>query len=395
MWKRKCKRKLMGNKRPICLLLCAAVLLSLLPGAMAEGPTTPTDLEPPALRLRVGMDDAWQDEQLRWTILLPDAEPRVCFLWDVPGVEVACEVTVTDAQGALLLQRQYGEGYAALQQEQLPVEAWLTLCVELRDAAGTLLTSDSLVFRLMPASPTETPTAEPSPEPTATPSADPTEPTPEPPAEGPEGGPPEGEAPSGEGGHSGSGGSGGSGGRGGSSGAGGFGGMDAADSGSSYGGIDLTPGEALTSSHQNGSRDMTRYGTVALEVSGEPMRVLTLGGTELEITLDGGAGSFAARLEEDAVCLSADETGSVWFLAGQALSVLQRSGIAWVVVTVDGEEIPLSTGEFLSGREYAVLRAAGYVARDFDWLVSPEGITVRVDGVTYAVRDNQLVRKEE
>lgn len=374
MWKWKCKRKPTGNKRSICLLLCAAVLLSLLPGAMAEGPTTPTDLELPELRLRVGMDGAWEDEQLRWTILLQDAETRVCFLWDVPGAEMTCEVSVFDEQGALLLQRRYGEGYAAFLQEQLMVETWLTLRVELLDSAGKLLTSDGLVFRLMPASPTEAPTVEPVPEPTAAPSADPTEPPHE------------------EGGHSGSGGSGG---RGGSGSAGGFGGMGVAESGSSYGGIDLTPGKALTSSHQNGSRDMTRYGTVALEVSGEPMRVLTLGGVELEITLDGGAGSFAARLEENAVCLSADETGSVWFLTGQALSVLERSGITWVVVTVDGAEIPLSTGEFLSGREYAALRAAGYVAQDFDWLVSPEGIAVCVDGMSYEVRDNQLVRKEE
>ena len=125
------------------------------------------------------------------------------------------------------------------------------------------------------------------------------------------------------------------------------------------------------------------------------MQALTLGGAELPVTLDGGEAFFTAQVEGDRLTLSADELGPSWQLDGYALDVLAASGIAEIALTVDGGTCVLPTGEWLDGRVYASLRAAGYVSQDFLWLVSGEGMEVQVDGEVYQVIDGLLALREE
>ena len=147
-------------------------------------------------------------------------------------------------------------------------------------------------------------------------------------------------------------------------------------------GFRVTPGQALTSSHASGSRDMQLYGTVALEASDAEMTRLTLGETELNLTLDGGA-AFTASLNDSMLYLQPVSSGERWELSLSALETLNRSGIETLSLVLEGDRIELSTALELCGGVYASLRSQGCVAKDFLLEVESQQLYIAVNGARY------------
>ena len=178
-------------------------------------------------------------------------------------------------------------------------------------------------------------------------------------------------------------------------GGGGFGGSRGGSGGSSPEGMEeqgfrITPGQALTGSHASGDGDMQLYGTVALEASEDAMTLLTLGETELNLSLDGGA-AFTATLNESTLRLEPVAAGARWEINLSALQTLHRSGIETLSLTSEGEEIRLPTSLELGGSVYGMLRAQGLVAKDFTLEISADQQIVRVNSARYLLtKDSEL-----
>lgn len=276
--------------------------------------------------------DAQQIEQV-WQIALSAPDAQIAFIWsEIPGAERVC-VQISDADGNVLLFQDVAENRIALAPADYPdgpytlrIEAW---------AGEALLLSEEARFML---------------------------------AQGRPGG--------GSGGFGG-GGFGGS--RGGSSGG-------SAPEGAAEQGFRVTPGQALTSSHASGTGDMRIYGTVALETSDAEMTLLTLGESELRVTLDGGA-AFTATLDGSILYLNPIAAGARWEINLSALQTLKRSGIETLTLAIDGAEIELPTALELGGSVYGMLRAQGLVAKDFTLEISAEGQRVSVNGAQYLLTD--------
>ena len=276
--------------------------------------------------------DAQQIEQV-WQIALSAPDTQIAFTWsEIPGAERVC-VQISDADGNVLLAQDVTENRIALAPTDYPdgpytlrIEAW---------AGEALLLSEEARFML---------------------------------AQGRPGG--------------------GSGGFGG----GGFGGSRGGSGGGSVPesaveqGFRVTPGQALTSSHASGTGDMRIYGTVALETSDAEMTLLTLGESELRVTLDGGA-AFTASLDASTLLLQPVAAGARWEINLSALQTLKRSGIETLTLAIDGAEIELPTALELGGSVYGMLRAQGLVAKDFTLEISAEAQTVRVNGAQYLLTD--------
>ena len=276
--------------------------------------------------------DAQQIEQV-WQIALSAPDTQIAFTWsEIPGAERVC-VQISDADGNVLLAQDVTENRIALAPTDYPdgpytlrIEAW---------AGEALLLSEEARFML---------------------------------AQGRPGG--------------------GSGGFGG----GGFGGSRGGSGGGSVPesaveqGFRVTPGQALTSNHASGTGDMRIYGTVALETSDAEMTLLTLGETELNLTLDGGA-AFTASLDASTLLLQPVAAGARWEINLSALQTLKRSGIETLTLAIDGAEIELPTALELGGSVYGMLRAQGLVAKDFTLEISAEAQTVRVNGAQYLLTD--------
>ena len=302
------------------------------PSATIESTVSP---EPSAPVSAIGLrpeGDAQLFEQV-WQIALSAPDAQIAFSWsEIPGAERVC-VQISDADGNVLLFQDVAENRIALAPADYPdgpytlrIEAW---------AGEALLLSEEARFML---------------------------------AQGRPGG--------GSGGFGGGGFGGSRGGSGGGS----------APEGAAEQGFRVTPGQALTSSHASGTGDMRIYGTVSLETSDAEMTLLTLGESELRVTLDGGA-AFTARLDASTLLLQPVAAGARWEINLSALQTLKRSGIDTLTLAIDGAEIELPTALELGGSVYGMLRAQGLVAKDFTLEISVEARTVYVAGAQYLLTD--------
>ena len=264
-----------------------------------------------------------------WQISINSPDGKLTFVWTMPAEADGAQVTVSDEQGEVLLSQGTTEGRIELNPQDY-AQGTCTLRVEVR-SGETSLACEELRFTLVQ-------------------------------------GNPGGGRPSGGGFGGGSRGSGGSGGA----------GME----GEVEQGFRVTPGQALTSSHASGSRDMQLYGTVALEASDAEMTRLTLGETELNLTLDGGA-AFTASLNDSMLYLQPVSSGEHWGINLSALETLNRSGIETLSLVLEGDRIELSTALELCGGVYASLRSQGCVAKDFLLEVESRQLYIAVNGARY------------
>ena len=153
----------------------------------------------------------------------------------------------------------------------------------------------------------------------------------------------------------------------------------------------VTPGEALTSSHASGDRDMQLYGAVEVAAAEEPMEVLTLGGVELAVSLDGQARFFAVA-EGDCLTLTPEAEGEAWRVNAFALKTLNRSGVDLLRLRIGDGAVEIPTDWSPQGAEYARLCAEGYVSKDYELRVALSGVEVLVAGESYRLnQDNELV----
>lgn len=150
-------------------------------------------------------------------------------------------------------------------------------------------------------------------------------------------------------------------------------------------GFRIVPGEAFASSHASGSKDMRLYAAVEAEPSEAAMRVLTMGGETLDVSLENG-GEFSAAVEEDCLTLAGD---GAWRISLYALKTLKNSGIARLRLGTDGD-CTLSTELALSGGVYGALRSEGFVLKDFILIVDSNEIRVEVDGRLYRLTEGVL-----
>ena len=302
------------------------------PSATIESTVSP---EPSAPVSAIGLrpeGDAQLFEQV-WQIALSAPDAQIAFSWsEIPGAERVC-VQISDADGNVLLFQDVAENRITLAPADYPdgsytlrIEAW---------AGEALLLSEEARFML---------------------------------AQGRPGG--------GSGGFGGGGFGGSRGGSGGGS----------APEGAAEQGFRVTPGQALTSSHASGTGDMRIYGTVALETSDAEMTLLTLGESELRVTLDGGA-AFTASLDASTLLLQPVAAGARWEINLSALQTLKRSGIETLTLAIEDAEIRLPTALELGGSVYGMLRAQGLVAKDFTLEISAEGQRVSVNGAQYLLTD--------
>ncbi len=157
-------------------------------------------------------------------------------------------------------------------------------------------------------------------------------------------------------------------------------------------GFHITPGEALIGTHTSGNRDMRLYGAVALTLDTEnPMNVLTLGDTVLDIRLSDG-GLFTATIEENVLALVPQDKAQAWLLNGYALKTLALSGVTSLRLTLDDMTVEFPTLPELSGSNYGMLCAAGRTSRDYSYAVSSNGCTVTVADQSYQLTvDGELV----
>ena len=152
----------------------------------------------------------------------------------------------------------------------------------------------------------------------------------------------------------------------------------------------VIPGQALTSSHSAGDKDMALYGALDAAALDGRDDLTALTGEDGEPVLsalaqDGAAQTFSAALDEATLTLSAGE-GAVWQMNGYALRMLERGGVERLRLVTPEGECALATSSWLRGEEYGYLRAQGCVSQNFDVTIAPAGgaITVRAAGNEYA-----------
>lgn len=153
-------------------------------------------------------------------------------------------------------------------------------------------------------------------------------------------------------------------------------------------GFRVTPGEALTSSHTSGSKDMQLYGTVETNALEGSMSILVLDDVQLDIALDDQNSSFFAVCEEDTLILTPESEGNVWSVNALALKTLSRSGIECIRLMFGEEAVELSTHWNLQGSEYAHLCAEGYVSKDYTLTITGEQTLVAVANEIYTINEN-------
>ncbi len=150
----------------------------------------------------------------------------------------------------------------------------------------------------------------------------------------------------------------------------------------------ITPGKALISTHSSGTGDRTLYGTVPLELSSEPMTILTMGGWALEVSR-GGETDFHAALSDSQLVLTSEEEGT-WYFTQYALQTLFKSGVSALSFSVAEDEVVIPTDLALTGTAYGRERAGGFVASDFVFSLDENGLFVNVEERMYAVQDGIL-----
>ena len=150
----------------------------------------------------------------------------------------------------------------------------------------------------------------------------------------------------------------------------------------------VTPGKALTSTHSKGSGYVLPYGTVKLAVGTEAMKVLEIGGEELNLSCGGqlfkgiinGETLVLTRIE-NVEETNAEEAG--WTVTQKALKTLSDSGISEVRLIDSGEEVTLKTDLEFSGNAYTKERAQGFVSADFLICRNDGNWSVRVEDREY------------
>ena len=154
------------------------------------------------------------------------------------------------------------------------------------------------------------------------------------------------------------------------------------------GGGGLQPGQALTRTHARGTGDMSLYGIVALEVSAAPMEILTVGGTELDITC--GGASFTASLRTGVLQLET-EGAPDWRISQAALETLRDSGIRILALISAEGQVRLNTDLQLRGSNYTRERSAGFVASDFILTLEGRVFRVQVEDRVYQLLNHELI----
>ena len=150
----------------------------------------------------------------------------------------------------------------------------------------------------------------------------------------------------------------------------------------------VIPGKALISTHASGTGDMTVYGTVPLELDSETMIILCMGGQALEVSR-GGEIDFHASLDENVLTLTSDEDG-VWYFTQYALQTLSRSGLSTLSFSTADGEVLIPTDMTLSGSAYSRERSNGFVASDFRFALTDDGLYLSVEDRDYSVTDGVL-----
>lgn len=171
-----------------------------------------------------------------------------------------------------------------------------------------------------------------------------------------------------------------------------WGGRRPSGSGQSVG---ITAGKALTTSHADGTHDLTPYNMIAIKPGEEPMTQLALDGHSLAVQLDDGQAAFVAEADSDAVILTPVADGSSWQVRGDTLALLRRSGVASLILKLNDETLSIPTDYQPEGVLYTRLRAEGHASADFLWRLTASGVTVTVDGETYTLHENRLQAEEE
>ncbi len=153
-------------------------------------------------------------------------------------------------------------------------------------------------------------------------------------------------------------------------------------------GSKVTPGEALTNGHTSGTKTMTAFDALEVVVPEEAETVLTLDGTELDVTLDDGQSAFRAAAEENTLVLTPVSDGEKWSVNALALKRLNRSGITAIRLLLGDTAIDMSTDWQPQGTIYAKLSAAGYVSKDYTLIVTTDGIIVNIENQSYTMNNN-------
>ena len=146
--------------------------------------------------------------------------------------------------------------------------------------------------------------------------------------------------------------------------------------------------------HASGDGDTALYNAYPLELPEESMQVLTLGGEEVELSMELVSdstpvtpGSFRAEMlrwtrdggaaeegEPDTLLLTAepldaDETdcARVWKINGAVLRKLYNSDVRYLLLDVDGAMLSLPTQGFVAGTRYAELKMQGASTAEFTY----------------------------
>ncbi len=153
-------------------------------------------------------------------------------------------------------------------------------------------------------------------------------------------------------------------------------------------GSKVTPGEALTNGHASGTKTMTAFDALEVVVPEEAETVLTLDGTELDVTLDDGQSAFRAAAEENTLVLTPVSDGAKWSVNALALKRLNRSGVTAIRLLLGDTAIDMSTDWQPQGTIHAKLSAAGYVSKDYTLIVTTDGIIVNIENQSYTMNNN-------
>ncbi len=153
-------------------------------------------------------------------------------------------------------------------------------------------------------------------------------------------------------------------------------------------GLKVTPGEALTNSHTSGTKSMTAFDAVEVVIPEETETVLTLNGTELDVTLDDVQSAFSVTEEEKTLVLTPVNGGEKWSVNALSLKRLKNSGIETIRLVLGEMAIDVDTTWQPQGTIYAKLSAEGYVSKDYTLIVTADRITVRIENQIYIMNEN-------
>ena len=190
-----------------------------------------------------------------------------------------------------------------------------------------------------------------------------------------------------------------------------FDGVDFSGGGSGSSGSGSTKKKTTTTTprrHARATSTMTHdYDQVQLVgATEETMNTLTLGGEELELSLEGGVFTLAlydpehpeASREEheamgDTLILTAEGIGS-WKINGAVLRKLNKSGVDTLVLQNGKQSVSVPTDGFLAGWVYDELKSRGTAGRRFEYemRVDENGThwQVTVEGKTYELGEDPL-----